>query len=276
MISYQQFNLETRAYWDGLPKDLGIDFDLLRDMNVTHIITTERHPQLDAIAKTVIGDDYPIYEKKAPFKLTSITALINRIKYKIDRFPRYQHLEIYELDNVKDRVFFNEKLTAFEWIDEKLAKIKISKLSPSWSKVLVRNDGYTHALLQGHWAELFFNALKYANHEKDEFLTLKFKELEGETFALEESGDHFLELKKEVHSWLQLSWDNPSNKKEDGQSGEGLEGIEEDLSQLNEGGRHYTLKIENKKNRFKVTLNYRSDLLIRGKFDPESVENYFS
>ena len=68
--------------------------------------------------------------------------------------------------------------------------------------------------------------------------------------------------------------DNPDNPI--GERWIGLEGIEEDLSQLNEGGRHYTLKIENKKNRFKVTLNYRSDLLIRGKFDPESVENYFS
>ena len=46
-------------------------------------------------------------------------------------------------------------------------KTKIGKLSPSWSKVLVRNDGYAHALLQGHWGELLFNALKYTNYEKD-------------------------------------------------------------------------------------------------------------
>ena len=84
------------------------------------------------------------------------------------------------LDNLRndfeERVFFNNKLTAIEWLDEKLGKINISKLSPSWEKILVRNDGYTHALLQGHWSELFFNALKYADHKKDVFLNLKFEE----------------------------------------------------------------------------------------------------
>ena len=162
-------------------------------------------------------------------------------------------------NDFEERVFFNEKLTAIEWIDEKLAKTKIRKLSPSWSKVLVRNNGSTHALLQGHWGELLFNALKYADHGKDEFLTLKFEE------------------KKEEFTWLQMIWENPSVKKEDDQIGEGLEGIEEDLRQLNEEGSDYTLKIENKKNRFRVTLNYRSDLLmLEGSDTPELEKNYFS
>ena len=163
-------------------------------------------------------------------------------------------------NDFEERVFFNDKLTAIEWLDEKLGKTIIGKLSPSWRKVLVRNDGYAHALLQGHWGELLFNALKYTNYEKDEFLTLKFEE-----------------EKKEEFTWLQMIWENPNAKKDDNSSGQGLEGIEEDLRQLNEEERvDYTMNIENKKNKFKVTLNYKSDLLLMGDFDSGLIENYFS
>ena len=85
------------------------------------------------------------------------------------------------------------------------------------------------------------------------------------------------EEKKEEFTWLQMIWENPSVKKDDNLIGEGLEGIEEDLRQLNEEGSDYTLKIENKKNRFRVTLNYRSDLLmLKGSDTPELEKNYFS
>jgi len=163
-------------------------------------------------------------------------------------------------NDFEERVFFNEKLTAIEWIEEKLGKTKIGKISPSWGKVLIRNDGYAHALLQGHWGELLFNALKYADHKKGEFLTLKFEE-----------------EKKEEFTWLQMIWENPSVKKDDKSSGQGLEGIEEDLRQLNEEESDYTLNIENKNNRFRVTLNYRSDLLMLEESNtPELEKNYFS
>ena len=73
-----------------------------------------------------------------------------------------------------------------------------------------------------------------------------------------------------------MSWDNHSDIKKDDRGGEGLEGIEEDLRQLNEEERAgYSINIENKKNKFKITLNYRSDLLVMGDFAPELVENYF-
>ena len=107
---------------------------------------------------------------------------------------------------------------------------------------------------------MFFNALKYTDHEKGEFLTLKFEE-----------------EKKEEFTWLRMIWENPSVKKDDKSSGQGLEGIEEDLRQLNEEGSDYTLKIENKKNRFRVILNYRSDLLMLEESNsPELEKNYFS
>ena len=40
--------------------------------------------------------------------------------------------------------------------------------------------------------------------------------------------------------------------------------------------KHELMNIENKKNKFKVTLNYKSDLLLMGDFDPGLIENYFS
>ena len=58
--------------------------------------------------------------------IEEISALINRIKDKIDRFARFQHLEIYELDNVKDRVFFNEKQTDGSIIARKVNLIEYS------------------------------------------------------------------------------------------------------------------------------------------------------
>ena len=74
-----------------------------------------------------------------------------------------------------------------------------------------------------------------------------------------------------------MIWENPNAKKDDNSSGQGLEGIEEDLRQLNEEESDYTLKIENKKNRFRVTLNYRSDLLmLEGSDTPELKTNYFN
>ena len=177
-------------------------------------------------------------------------------------------------NDFEERVFFNNKLTAIEWLDEKLGRTRIGELSPSWNKVIARNDGYAHALLQGHWGELLFNALKYADHEKSEFLTLKFEE------------------KKEEFTWLQMIWENPSAKKDDNSSGQGLEGIEEDLRQLNEvgyrlimkrddtlemdDGSKYSLDIETKKNIFRVKLSYRSDLLILEESVPELKTNYFN
>jgi hypothetical protein len=162
-------------------------------------------------------------------------------------------------NDFEERVFFNNKLTAIEWLDDKLGKIKISKLSPSWEKVLIRRDGYTHALLQGHWGELFFNALKYADHKKDVFLEIKFEEKEDEIL------------------WLNMGWGNHTRIKDDEEGGEGLEGIEEDLRQLNEAKRFdYPMNIENKKNKYKVKLSYKSDLLIIDDYDHNLIKDYFN
>jgi hypothetical protein len=119
-------HFERPRFWGGLPEDLGIDFELLKEINVTHIITTEKHPQLDAIAKNVISDDYLLAEARDPFKFTSLTALIDRVKEKFKRIKQYRHLEIYELNGAKERVFFNEKQSDGEMITKNVDLIEYS------------------------------------------------------------------------------------------------------------------------------------------------------
>ena len=92
---------------------------------------------------------------------------------------------------------------------------------------------------------LFFNTLKYTNHGEDELLTLEFKER--------------TEIK---YNWLEMIWKNPHDNKDIASSGEGLQGIAEDLVLLNQIEGEEYLQSEKKKNYFEVRLNYRSDMLV--------------
>jgi hypothetical protein len=163
-------------------------------------------------------------------------------------------------NDFEDKVYFEQKQTVLKWINEKLAKTKIGKLSPSWEKVMLRKDGYAHALLQGHFGEIFFNAFKYANHDEKEFLTIKFKEHTDKN-----------------HTWLQLKWENPCGKTDKNTTGEGMEGIAVDLKLLNQNeNEKFTLNSNIMDNFFKLNLNYRSDMLLTPKEDTEMAENFFS
>ena len=169
-------------------------------------------------------------------------------------------MDIDELRNdFENKVFFDQKQTSLNWINDNLAKLKIGGMSSTWEKILIRKDGYTHALLQGHWGEILFNAFKYANHSKKDFLTIKFEEHVDKDYT-----------------WLQMVWENPCKKTDKNHGGEGLEGITEDLMQLNKTeDEKFSLYSNNKKNNFQVNLFYRSDMLISPKEDLELVENYF-
>ena len=146
----------------------------------------------------------------------------------------------------EEMVFFEERQTPLEWVDSRLAGTKIGKLSPSWKKVLFKKDGHANALLQGHWGELLFNAFKYADHSKYNFLTIRFEE-----------------QTMEKHKWLRMIWENPCSGKKENQYGEGLEGISEQLQKLNKTeDKKLTLNYGIKKKRFIVCLSYRSDMLI--------------
>ncbi len=146
----------------------------------------------------------------------------------------------------EERVLIKNELKPLQWIDTKLAKTTIGELSSLWKKVRLRKNGCAHALLQGHWAELIFNALKYSDHSKNKFIKLSFEEHSDKNYT-----------------WLRMVWENPCIEKDKKIVGEGLGGIFETLSKLNKTeDKNLTLNFEFKKNHFCISLFYRSDMLI--------------
>ena len=159
----------------------------------------------------------------------------------------------------EEEVFFEDKQTALEWMDAKLAKTRIGELSPSWQKVRLRKDGYAHALLQGHWGELLFNVFKYAEHTQPEFLKLTFEEHMAND-----------------QTWLRMIWENPCASSEEDEFGKGLEGIAVHLYKLNETeDEGFTLNSSFQDQCFQVSLNYRSDHLVPYQLNPDLVKNYY-
>jgi hypothetical protein len=153
-----------------------------------------------------------------------------------------------ELQNDFNKVVtVKRKQTALDWINAKLSKTQIGELSPLWKEVCLRKSGAIHCVLQNHWKELLFNAFKYADHTKEEFLTLRFEE-------------HIAKDNK----WLRMIWENPYAKGDKKRSsGEGLINIKANLCKLNnKKSKEFTLHSELKKNRFIVSINYRSDMLL--------------
>ena len=172
----------------------------------------------------------------------------SKLKVARDYVLKKSGMKLDDLRNdFEEKVFFSDKTqTALKWIDSKLGKTQIGKLSSSWKKVHLRRDGYAHALLQGHWGELIFNAFKYADHTKDNFLTIDFEE-----------------FKEDGKKWLKMIWGNPCPKTDRKDVGEGLIGIAEHLQQLNEKeSKELTLHSDYKRNRFHTILNYRSDMML--------------
>jgi hypothetical protein len=193
-----------------------------------------------------------------------IERLLNQNYLKIKdvraKLVKKSGMDIDELSNdFENKVFFDQKQTSLNWINDNLAKLKIGEMSSTWEKILIRKDGYTHALLQGHWGEILFNAFKYSDHTKNNLLTIKFDEQVDEEYT-----------------WLQMIWENPCKKINKKNSGEGIEGIAEDLMLLNKTkDEKFSLYSNNKKNTFQVNLFYRSDMLISPGDDLDLVENYF-
>ena len=116
-----------------------------------------------------------------------------------------------------------------------------------WQNIGLKRDGVAQTLLYGHFAEILFNAFKYADHAAVDFLCLEFDELQ-----------------QNDQRYLTITWSNPvsDNRLSGMGSSQGLEAIKEDLSQLN--GQHATAPnlvywVEN--SCFYVRLFYQTDLL---------------
>jgi|APLak6261663543_1056040.scaffolds.fasta_scaffold02283_2 hypothetical protein len=148
----------------------------------------------------------------------------------------------------EDDILLNKSLRPVAWINQNLRPIQITEISPLWKKIFILSESHAEALLFGYFSEILFNAFKYADHDKDEFLTLVFdeKNIDDKTY-------------------LSCSWQNPVNNKSPSMlgTGKGLDAIQEDLKQLNDTENpEESLLVSQQKNQFQVTLFFKKDLLV--------------
>ncbi len=148
----------------------------------------------------------------------------------------------------EDDILLNKSLRPIAWINQNLRPVQITAISPLWQKVCLLSESHAEALLFGYFSEILFNAFKYADHDKDEFLRLDFDE-------------------KTINNktYLTCNWLNPVKDKSPAMlgTGKGLDAIQEDLKQLNDTAYpEESLLISQQNNQFQVTLFFKKDLLV--------------
>ena len=158
-----------------------------------------------------------------------------------------------ELNQLKqkfeDDILLHNCLSPIEWVSQNLRPVQITQFSPLWKKIYILADSYAEALLFGYFSEILFNALKYADHDNKEFLTLSFTETN--------INDNF---------YLLSNWSNPTTKQKLPELGtnKGLEAIAEDLKQLNGTEKpEESLLISQQANQFQVSLFFKKELLVK-------------
>ena len=139
-----------------------------------------------------------------------------------------------------------ENQEALSWIHNHLRPIQLLEFSAAWEQVQLKKNGYTEALLYSYFHELFLNVFKYSD---DQPLRLRFYEQNTDQVA-----------------YLVSSWENTYLNNTTTSTGNGLEGIREDLRMLNDSEEHAkTLQIIDNNAHFRVIFYWRKDLLI---FEP--------
>lgn len=188
--------------------------------------------------------DYAASRATANF-LNQYYAGLNTIR---DKILAKKNVDINVLkQKFEDDILLNKSSRPIAWINENLRPVQITEISPLWKKVCILAESHAEALLFGYFSEILFNAFKYADHDKDEFLTLVFNEsvINDKTY-------------------LVCSWKNPVKDKTPllG-TGKGLDAIQEDLKQLNDTETpEQSLLVQQQNNQFQVTLFFNKDLLI--------------
>jgi Tfp pilus assembly protein PilF len=182
-----------------------------------------------------------------------IARLLNQNYAKLEK-PRQKlisklGLSIEEIrNNFEEECFFNKRQSTLEWLNYNAYPIIIKEFSSTWDSVRLKQNRYAHALFQGYFTELIFNAFKYGVHFNHDFLELKFSE----------------KLVKDV-AYLTSAWSNSigETKGTDLGRGQGLQSIAEDLRQLNDSVEEHTnLSINKGEQTFNIELSIRKDILI--------------
>ncbi|OQW94069.1 MAG: hypothetical protein BWK79_07795 [Beggiatoa sp. IS2] len=141
-------------------------------------------------------------------------------------------------ENFEQSIFFNHG-DIFTWVNQYLMPIEITEFSESWQKVKFKKEGHAETLFYSYFNEFF----KYADYQQ---LTLRFYEQ-----AIDNK------------YYLMSRWENHFENNQSNSTERGLQGIREDLSQLNlSEASETTLQIDIKGNLFVVTLAFRRDLLV--------------
>ena len=148
----------------------------------------------------------------------------------------------------EESMFFREPpMTAQAWCHQHLRPIELIYRNPVWQEIGLKREGLAEALIYGHFAEILFNAFKYADHTAVDFLQVELDE-----------------FYQNDERYLTLTWRNPLSTERPGSmgSGQGLEAIKEDLRQLN--GQYEaapTLDSWQDNGFFYLRLSYQADLL---------------
>jgi hypothetical protein len=172
-------------------------------------------------------------------------AKLNAVR---ERILNQLNVSIEQLRQDFETQLFIENQEALTWIHNHLRPIQLLEFSAAWEQVKLKKNGYTEALLYGYFQELFLNVFKYSD---DQPLRLR-----------------FYEQNRNKVTYLVSSWENTYLNNTTISSGNGLEGIREDLRMLNDSDEHAkTLQIIDNNAHFRVILCLRKDLLI---FEPST------
>jgi TPR repeat protein len=148
----------------------------------------------------------------------------------------------------EDAMFFRDPpMSAHQWCSQHLRPIEWVYQDERWREMGLKREGLAEALLYGHFAELLYNAFKYADHYAPHFLRLV---MDSETI--------------DGRQYLTMTWSNPvSPIPLSGMgSNQGLEAIQEDLAQLNgQFEKAPTLTYGKEGDTFVTRMAYQADLL---------------
>jgi len=190
-----------------------------------------------------------------------LARFLNQDYHKIDKIrDRLVEKQDTTLDDLKnsyeEKVFFNSKMSAIDWTNKYLIKVDFT-MSLLWKQIRLQKDNYAEALIQGYFQELLFNALKYRDQSKTQWVKINFSE-----------------KKISNKNYLFSVWENSYVKGENISisTHKGLEGIKNDLEMLNETkDSKKTMVWEEKDSCFKVSLFFKKDLLL---LPPKKVVNF--
>jgi hypothetical protein len=161
-----------------------------------------------------------------------------------ERVLHNRHLSLQELrQNFETQILFEEE--PLKWVQQHLLPIQLVEFSEQWENVKLKKNGYAEALLYSYFDELFLNVFKYSDYQ---WLKLRFYE--------QEIGDV---------TYLVSTWENAYIDNTSISTGNGLEGISDDLRILNDSENETTtLQVVNDKAQaiFRVTLFFRKELFI--------------